>query len=98
ISVVDLTVRLEKPTTYAEICQKMKEASETSLKGILGYTEDPVVSMDFVGETCTSTFDAKAGIMIDDNFVKLISWYDNEWGYSNKLLMLAEHMYNVDHA
>lgn len=96
VSVVDLTVKLAKPTTYEEICAKVKEASETSLKGILGYTEDMVVSSDFIGDTRTSIFDAKAGIMLNDTFVKLVSWYDNEMGYSNKVLDLIAHMASVD--
>ena len=90
VSVVDLTVRLEKPATYEQIKQAMKDASEGELKGVLKYTEDEVVSSDFIGETCTSVFDAKAGIALNDNFVKVVSWYDNEWGYSNKLVELAE--------
>lgn len=90
VSVVDLTVELEKNTTYEEICRVVKEASERELKGILGYTEDKVVSTDFLGETCTSVFDAEAGIMLDSNFVKLIAWYDNEWGYSNKVLEMVK--------
>lgn len=89
VSVVDLTVELEKPTTYEEICAAMKAASEGELKGVLGYTEDAVVSTDFRNCPKTSIFDAKAGIMLDDTFVKLISWYDNEWGYSNKVLEMA---------
>ncbi len=97
VSVVDLTCSLAKPTTYEEICAAVKEASENELKGILGYTEDMVVSSDFIGDPRTSIFDAKAGIMLNDHFVKLVSWYDNEWGYSNKVLMLIEHMYEVDH-
>ena len=97
VSVVDLTVNLAKPATYAEICAAMKEASEGELKGILGYTEDAVVSSDFLGDARTSIFDAKAGIILDDNFVKLIAWYDNEWGYSNKVVDLIAHMYEVDH-
>lgn len=96
VSVVDLTVKLAKPTSYDEICAKMKEASETYMKGILGYTEELVVSSDFVGDARTSIFDAKAGIMLNDTFVKLVSWYDNEWGYSNKVLALIEHMAEVD--
>jgi glyceraldehyde 3-phosphate dehydrogenase len=88
VSVVDLTVNLAKPATYAEICAAMKEASEGSLKGILGYTEDAVVSSDFLGDTRTSIFDAKAGIALTDTFVKVVSWYDNEIGYSNKVLDL----------
>lgn len=90
VSVVDLTVELEKNTTYEEICRVVKEASERELKGVLGYTEDKVVSTDFLGETCTSVFDAEAGIMLDSNFVKLIAWYDNEWGYSNKVLEMVK--------
>ncbi len=90
VSVVDLTARLEKPATYEEIKQAFKEAAEGELKGILGYTEDEVVSEDFRGDARTSIFDAKAGISLNDNFVKVVSWYDNEWGYSNKLVDLAE--------
>jgi glyceraldehyde 3-phosphate dehydrogenase len=97
VSIVDLTVSLAKPTTYAAICEAMKEASEGEMKGILGYTEDMVVSSDFLGDPHTSIFDAKAGIMLNDHFVKLVSWYDNEWGYSNKVLELIKHMYKVDH-
>ena len=92
VSVVDLTVNLAKPATYAEICAAMKEASEGELKGILGYTEDAVVSSDFLGDTHTSIFDAKAGIALTDTFVKVVSWYDNEIGYSNKVLDLIAHM------
>lgn len=98
VSVVDLTCRLEKGASYAEIKAKIKEASEGALKGIMGYTEDAVVSSDFIGETCTSVFDADAGIALNDNFVKLVSWYDNEWGYSNKVLDLVTHMAKVDGA
>lgn len=90
VSVVDLTVRLEKPATYEQIKQAMKDASEGELKGVLKYTEDEVVSSDFIGETCTSVFDAKAGIALNDNFVKVVAWYDNEWGYSNKIIDLAQ--------
>ncbi|WP_411675875.1 type I glyceraldehyde-3-phosphate dehydrogenase [Caproicibacter sp.] len=97
VSVVDLTVNLAKPTTYEAICDAMKEASEGEMKGILGYTEDMVVSSDFLGDPRTSIFDAKAGIMLNDHFVKLVSWYDNEWGYSNKVLELIKHMFKVDH-
>ena len=86
VSVVDLTVELEKSAPYEAICDAMKAAAAGPMKGILAYTEEAVVSTDFVGETCTSTFDSAAGIAMDDNFVKLISWYDNEWGYSNKML------------
>ncbi|WP_047682530.1 MULTISPECIES: glyceraldehyde-3-phosphate dehydrogenase [Xenorhabdus] len=94
VSVVDLTARLEKPATYKEICEAIKEAAEGELKGILGYTEDDVVSTDFNGEKLTSVFDAKAGIALNDSFVKLVSWYDNETGYSNKVLDLIAHIYN----
>jgi glyceraldehyde 3-phosphate dehydrogenase len=97
VSVVDLTVSLAKPTTYEEICKAIKEASEGEMKGILGYTEDAVVSSDFLGDSRTSIFDATAGIMLNDHFVKLVSWYDNEWGYSNKVLDLIKHMSKVDH-
>ncbi|MEJ6979804.1 type I glyceraldehyde-3-phosphate dehydrogenase [Pedobacter sp. P351] len=90
VSVVDLTVKLEKSATYEDIKAAMKEASEGELKGILGYTEDEVVSSDFIGETRTSVFDAKAGIALNDNFVKVVSWYDNEWGYSNKIIDLVQ--------
>jgi glyceraldehyde 3-phosphate dehydrogenase len=96
-SVVDLTVRLEKSTTYDDICKAVKEASEGSMKGILAYTEDAIVSSDILGDPHTSIFDATAGIMLNDHFVKLISWYDNEWGYSNKVLDLIKHMNKVDH-
>jgi len=92
VSVVDLTVKLEKPTTYDEIKATIKSAAEGELKGILAYTEDDVVSSDFIGESATSIFDAKAGIMLNDTFVKLVSWYDNEWGYSCKVLDLIQHM------
>jgi glyceraldehyde 3-phosphate dehydrogenase len=92
VSVVDLVVRLEKPATYEAIKKAMKDASESSMKGILGYTEDEVVSTDFLGDARTSIFDAKAGIALNDNFVKVVSWYDNEWGYSNKIVDLVEHM------
>jgi glyceraldehyde 3-phosphate dehydrogenase len=95
VSVVDLTCRLEKPAKYDEIKAAMKAASEGDLKGILGYTEDAVVSTDFVGEVCTSVFDADAGISLNDNFVKVVSWYDNEWGYSSKVVDLIQHMSTV---
>ena len=95
VSVVDLTCTLAKDVTYDEICQAMKEASEGELKGILGYTEDPVVSSDFLGDPRTSIFDAKAGIQLSPRFVKVVSWYDNEWGYSNKVLELIEYMNTV---
>ena len=97
VSVVDLTVNLAKPAKYEEICAAMKEASEGELKGILGYTDEDVVSSDFLGDTHTSIFDAKAGIALTDTFVKVVSWYDNEIGYSNKVLELIKHMYSVDH-
>ena len=97
VSVVDLTVNLAKPAKYEEICAAMKAASEGELKGILGYTEDAVVSSDFLGDTRTSIFDAGAGIALTDTFVKVISWYDNEIGYSNKVLDLIAYMYSVDH-
>ncbi|MBP5399335.1 MAG: type I glyceraldehyde-3-phosphate dehydrogenase [Alphaproteobacteria bacterium] len=96
VSVVDLTVNLKKETSYEEICQTMKKASEGELKGILGYTEDAVVSSDFIGDARTSIFDAKAGIQLTPNFVKVVSWYDNEWGYSNKTLDLIAHMAKVN--
>ena len=96
VSVVDLTVNLKKPAKYDEICAAMKKASEGELKGILGYTEDAVVSSDFLGDTRTSIFDAKAGIALTDTFVKVVSWYDNEIGYSNKVLDLIAHMAKVN--
>ncbi len=96
VSVVDLTCRLEKPATYEEIKAAVKKACENEMKGIMDYTEDDVVSSDFLTDAHTSIFDAKAGIALNDNFVKLVSWYDNEWGYSNKALDLIIHMYNVD--
>lgn len=96
VSVVDLTCRLEKPATYDEIVAKIKEACDGELKGIMDWTEDAVVSSDFIHDSHTSIFDVKAGIALNDNFVKLVSWYDNEWGYSNKALDLIEHMANVD--
>ena len=96
VSVVDLTCRLEKGASYEEICAAMKEASEGELKGVLAYTEDAVVSSDFMGELCTSIFDAGAGIGLNDKFVKVVSWYDNEMGYSNSVIMLILHMASVD--
>ena len=101
VSVVDLTCNLAKPAKYEDICAAMKAASEKplsegGLKGVLGYTDEDVVSSDFLGDPRTSIFDAKAGIQLTDTFVKVVSWYDNEWGYSNKLLMLIEHMAEVD--
>jgi len=95
VSVVDLTVRLEKAATYDEIKTAMKTASTGELKGVLGYTEDEVVSSDFIGDSRTSIFDAKAGISLNGNFVKVVSWYDNEWGYSNKLLDMIAYMDTV---
>ncbi|MCD7927408.1 MAG: type I glyceraldehyde-3-phosphate dehydrogenase [Oscillospiraceae bacterium] len=96
VSVVDLTVNLAKPAKYADICAAMKAAAEGELKGILGYTEDAVVSSDFLGDTRTSIFDANAGIALTDTFVKVVSWYDNEIGYSNKVLDLIAYMYGQD--
>ncbi|NLX67370.1 MAG: type I glyceraldehyde-3-phosphate dehydrogenase [Bacteroidales bacterium] len=96
VSVVDLTARLKKGTSYEEVCAAMKEASEGELKGILGYTDEDVVSSDFIGDTRTSIFDAKAGIQLSPTFVKVVSWYDNEWGYSNKVLELIAHMAEVN--
>ena len=98
VSVVDLTVNLKTPASYKEICAELKRASENELKGILGYTDEDVVSSDFIGCPLTSIFDAKAGIALTDTFVKLVSWYDNEWGYSNKVLELIKHMNKVDKA
>ncbi len=92
VSVVDLVVRLDKPATYEQVKAAMKEASEGELKGILGYTEDDVVSQDFLGDARTSIFDAKAGIALNDKFVKVVAWYDNEWGYSNKLIDLVQEL------
>ena len=96
VSVVDLTVRLEKETTYENICKVMKEASEGELKGILGYTDEAVVSSDFIGDARTSIFDVDAGIQLSPTFVKVVAWYDNEWGYSNKVVELIEHMAKVN--
>ena len=96
VSVVDLTCRLEKAASYDAIKAAIKKASENELKGILGYTEDEVVSSDFISDARTSIFDAKAGIALNDNFVKLVSWYDNEWGYSNKVIELIAYMATVD--
>ena len=92
VSVVDLTVELNKEATYKEICAAMKAASEGAMKGVLGYTEDKVVATDFRGETCTSVFDAEAGLALDGTFIKVVSWYDNEWGYSNKVLEMIRVM------
>jgi glyceraldehyde 3-phosphate dehydrogenase len=90
VSVVDLTVELLKDASYQEVCAEMKAQSEGALKGVLGYTQDNVVSTDFRGESCTSVFDAQAGLALDGNFMKLVSWYDNEWGYSNKCLEMVK--------
>ena len=92
VSVVDLTVKTTKATSYAEICKKMKEAAEGSLKGILGYTEDEVVSSDFIHDTHSSIFDAGSGIELNDHFFKLVSWYDNEWGYSNRFVDVLQRL------
>jgi len=97
VSVVDLTVRLAKPASYDQIKAAVKNASENELKGILGYTEDEVVSTDFIGDSRSSIFDAKAGISLNDNFVKLVTWYDNEFGYSCRVVDLIQHVYSVDH-
>ena len=96
-SVVDLTAVLETPTTYEEVCKAMKEASEGELKGVLGYTDEPVVSSDFIGDSRSSIFDATAGLALNDHFVKVVAWYDNEYGYGDRMLCLIEHMYKVDH-
>ncbi len=98
VSVVDLTVNLKTPTTYEEVCKAMKDASEGALKGVLGYTEDAVVSTDFLGDSRTSIFDAEAGIQLTPTFVKVVSWYDNEWGYSTKVVELLEYMAKKDKA
>ncbi|MGI5971590.1 MAG: type I glyceraldehyde-3-phosphate dehydrogenase [Oscillospiraceae bacterium] len=95
VSVIDLTAHLKTPTDFETICSVIKKASETTHKGIVGYTDEAVVSADFIGEACTCVFDSTASIMINDHFVKLIAWYDNEWGYSNKLLDLAAYAYGV---
>ena len=96
VSVVDLTVNLEKPATYEEICAAVKKASENEFKGIIEYVDEPVVSSDFLHDAHTSIFDSTAGIMLTDTFVKLVAWYDNEWGYSNKLVDLACYISTVD--
>ena len=96
VSVVDLTANLKTKTSYKEICSKMKNASENELKGIMGYTNEDVVSTDFIGDSRTSIFDAGAGIMLNDTFVKIVGWYDNEWGYSSKVIELINHMSSVD--
>lgn len=96
VSVVDLNVMLKTPTSYEEICRAVKKASETNMKGILEYVDDEVVSSDFIGDPCTSIFDAREGIQLNEKFFKLIAFYDNEWGYSSKILMLIKHMAEVD--
>ena len=96
VSVVDLTAHLKVKTTYADICYAIRHASETYMKGIIGYTADQVVSTDLIGNSCPCIFDETAGIMLDNDFVKLIAWYDNEWGYSNMVVRLLEHMVAVD--
>ena len=98
VSVVDLTVRLAKPATYDQIKAAVKHASENELKGILGYTEDEVVSTDFIGDSRSSIFDARAGISLSENFVKLVTWYDNEFGYSCRVVDLINHVHSVDNA
>ena len=98
VSVVDLTARLSRTTTYAEICYAVRHASETYMKGIIGYTRDQVVSTDLIGNPCPCIFDETAGISLDQDFVKLIAWYDNEWGYSNMVVRMLEHMHTVDEA
>ena len=97
MSVVDLTVRLEKAATYEEICAAMKAASEGCMKGVLEYVDDEVVSPDFRSDAHTSIFDAQAGIALNGNFVKLVAWYDNEWGFSNKMIDLTRHIHSVRH-
>ena len=97
VSVVDLTAKLAKPASYEDICNAMKEASEGELKGVLGYTDEDVVSSDFLGDTRTSIFDKKAGLSLTDTFVKVVSWYDNECGYANKMVELIRYMSSVDH-
>ena len=97
VSVIDLNVMLKKPTSYEEICKKVKEASETTMKGVLEYVDDEVVSGDFIGDAHTSIFDSREGIELNDRFFKLIAFYDNEYGYSAKILELIRHMYQVDH-
>jgi len=96
VSVVDLTAKLSKPASYDEICKKMEEASNGEMKGILGFTKDEVVSADFIHCPLSSIFDSKAGISLNPTFVKVVSWYDNEWGYSNRMVDLAHHMAKVD--
>jgi len=97
VSVIDLTCRLKKGATYAEICAAVKAASEGKLKGIIGYEDEELVSADFIGDTRSSIFDVKAGISLNNNFVKLVSWYDNEWGYSNRVVDLLIHIATHKH-
>jgi len=97
VSVIDLTVRLKKAASYEDICAEIKKASEGPLKGILGYEEEELVSSDFISDTRSSIFDVKAGISLNEHFVKLISWYDNEWGYSNRVVDLLIHVHHVSH-
>ncbi|MBQ1675450.1 MAG: type I glyceraldehyde-3-phosphate dehydrogenase, partial [Oscillospiraceae bacterium] len=97
VSVVDLTARLSRTTTYAEICHAIRHAADTDMKDIIGYTTDQVVSTDLIGNPCPCIFDETAGIMLDHDFVKLIAWYDNEFGYSNMVVRMMDHMYSVDH-
>lgn len=96
VSVIDLNIVLRTPTTYEDICAKVKEASETYMKGIIEYVDDEVVSSDFIGDPHTCIFDAREGVMLNDKFFKLVAFYDNEWGYSSKILMLIKHMYSID--
>ena len=96
VSVVDLTARLSRPTSYAEICYEIRHASETNMKGIIGYTKDQVVSTDLIGNPCPCIFDESAGLMLDHDFVKLIAWYDNEWGYSCQVVRMLDHMATID--
>ena len=96
VSVVDLTAKLSRPTTYAEICYEIRHASETNMKGIIGYTKDQLVSTDLIGNPCPSIFDETAGLMLDHDFVKLIAWYDNEWGYSCQVVRMLDHMSTID--
>jgi glyceraldehyde 3-phosphate dehydrogenase len=97
VSMVDLVVNLEKPATYEEVCAEIKRASENEMKPYFGYTDDPLVSTDFLGITVGGVFDAKAGLAVDDKFMKLFAWYDNEYGYTCMAMKLIKHMYEVDH-
>ncbi len=96
VSAVDLTVKLQKDATYEDICSAMKKASKGDMKGVLGYTEDSVVSSDFTGDSRSTIFDANAGIMLNSKFVKIVTWYDNEWGYSSRVVDLARHVAKFD--